>query len=287
METDEREPESKRRSGKKYETLISQVFFRNYQIGSNSFEFSRNELEDLGRELGIPAKNLGDIVYSYRYRRQLPEAVRATEPKGEGLEWRIENLGVVGGETTYRFVLAKPYLIEPTPGLIRIKIPDSTPGIIAKYARDDEQALLAKLRYNRLLDIFTGAACYSLQNHLRTQVKGIGQIEIDEVYVGVNRGGIQYVLPVQAKGGNDKLGIQQIEQDLRACKAKFPSLECIPVAAQFMDDKDRKVIALFAFAETAEGIARVRESHYILVQPDEIDEEDLAAYRRAFTLNTD
>ena len=46
-----------------------------------------------------------------------------------------------------------------------IKIPDATPGIVQKYALADEQALLAKLRYNRLLDIFTGVTCYSLQNH--------------------------------------------------------------------------------------------------------------------------
>ncbi len=31
---------------------------------------------------------------------------------------------------------------------------DATPGIIELYAFSDEQALLAKLRYNRLVDIF-------------------------------------------------------------------------------------------------------------------------------------
>lgn len=44
-------------------------------------------------------------------------------------------------------------------GLRTIRLPDSTPGVIAKYAMFDEQALLARLRYNRLLDIFTGLAC--------------------------------------------------------------------------------------------------------------------------------
>jgi len=48
-----------------------------------------------------------------------------------------------------------------------IKIPDATPEIVAAYALSDEQALLAKVRYNRLLDIFLGVAAYSLQNHLR------------------------------------------------------------------------------------------------------------------------
>ena len=70
---------------------------------------------------------------------------------------------------------------------MEIKIPDSTPGVIAKYVLSDEQALLARVRYNRLVDIFTGITCYSLQNHLRTTVRSIGQVEIDEIYVGIDK----------------------------------------------------------------------------------------------------
>lgn len=82
-------------------------------------------------------------------------------------------------------------------------IPDATPEIIRAYAMDDEQALLAILRYNRLIDTFLGLTTYSLQNHLRTTVKKIGQIEIDELYVGMDKRGCHYVIPVQAKGGKD------------------------------------------------------------------------------------
>jgi len=83
---------------------------------------------------------------------------------------------------------------------------------------------------------------YSLQNHLRTTVKGIGQVESDELYVGLDRRGCHYVLPIQAKGGRDRLGAVQIEQDIALCAEKFPALLCRPLAAQFMDDE---VIALF------------------------------------------
>jgi hypothetical protein len=55
------------------------------------------------------------------------------------------------------------------------------------YALNDEQALLAKLRYNGLVDIFVGIACYSLQSHLRTTVSGLGQVEIDEIYIGIDK----------------------------------------------------------------------------------------------------
>ncbi len=103
---------------------------------------------------------------------------------------------------------------------------------------------MARLRYNRLIDIFTGVTCYSLQNHLRTQVSGMGQVETDEIYVGVDRRGAHYVFPVQAKGGKDKLSIVQIAQDYAMCQSKFASLVCKPIAAQFMADS---LIALFEF----------------------------------------
>ena len=92
----------------------------------------------------------------------------------------------------------------PNQNLAGTKIPDATPGIIAKYAFSDEQALLTRIRANRLIDIFLGIACYSLQNHLRTTVVGMGQVETDEIYVGVDKGGSHYVVPVQAKGGGDR-----------------------------------------------------------------------------------
>ena len=89
------------------------------------------------------------------------------------------------------------------------------------YALGDEQALLSRVRYNRLIDIFTGITCYSLQNHLRSAVKSIGQVETDELYVGVDTKGCQYIIPVQAKGGKDELNIVQIEQDVALCESKF------------------------------------------------------------------
>ena len=90
------------------------------------------------------------------------------------------------------------------------------------YALNDEQALLAKLRYNRLIDIFTGVACYSLQSHLRTFVEEVGQTETDEIYVGVDKRGAQFVFPVQAKGARDRINVVQIEQDIAMCAEKFP-----------------------------------------------------------------
>lgn len=181
------------------------------------------------------------------------------------------------GRAQYAFVAMKQARILPDAMLINIKIPDATPGVVQKYALSDEQALLAKLRYNRLVDIFSGATCYSLQNHLRTTVTGIGQVETDEIYVGIDKKGIHYVFPIQAKGGNDEIGVVQIEQDILLCREKFPGIVCRAIATQFMDDD---IIAIMELTLDDEEVKKVDEKHYKLVSPDNITEEDLIRYNQ-------
>jgi hypothetical protein len=131
------------------------------------------------------------------------------------------------------------------------------------------------VRYNRLIDIFLGVASYSLQNHLRTTAKGVGQVEVDEVYVAVDRHGRQFILPVQAKGGTDEIGITQTEQDIAACAEKWPGMICRPISVQFADHGR---IALFELALQDEQVRVRRESHYKLVPAKEITVIDLQGY---------
>jgi hypothetical protein len=112
---------------------------------------------------------------------------------------------------------------------------------------------------------------------MRTTVKSIGQIEIDEVYVALDRQGVQYVIPVQAKGGKDQLSVVQAKQDLACCAEKFPALVCRSVSAQFMDDSK---IAMFELAVEDERVVIAEERHYRLVPAVEISLEDLQAYRK-------
>ena len=255
----------------RYSKLIENIFLKNYKKGAKEVAFQREDLISAATKLGVELpKNLGDIVYSFRYRNNLPESIRKLAP--DNLEWVIRPTG----RGKYKFSLTAIPRILPNPLLVETKILDATPGIIIKYALDDEQGLLTKLRYNRLIDIFSGITCYSLQNHLRTTVPTIGQVETDEVYVGVDKRGIQYVLPVQAKGGTDQLGIIQIEQDIALCATKFPKLVCRPIAARFIEDT---LIALFMFEESKKNeIAISDEKHYRLVPPDQMTDEDLEKY---------
>jgi hypothetical protein len=118
-------------------------------------------------------------------------------------------------------------------------------------------------------------ATYSLQNHLRTTVKNIGQIEIDEIYVGIDKYGRQFVIPVQAKGGSDKHGVVQTQQDIACCAEKFPGLICRALSAQFMSDNK---IALFEMTVENGDIKIVEERHYQLVAAAEISSDDLKTY---------
>lgn len=254
-----------------YSQIIAYVFKRHYRRGIKEVVFDREEIVEAATKLGLPRpKNVGDVVYSFRFRKAFPESIKKTAPAG--LEWILR----MAGSSRYRFVLAKQWSVVPDAHRSVIKVPDATPGVIARYALTDEQALLAILRYNRLVDLFTSLTCYSLQSHLRTSVAGLGGVETDELYVGIDRSGVHYALPVQAKGGRDKLGVVQIEQDIALCAEKFPMLVCRPIAAQFMKDD---VIALFEF-ESAEGDVTVRdERHYRLVAPEDLSETELARYR--------
>lgn len=86
-------------------------------------------------------------------------------------------------------------------------------------------------------------------------------IETDEIYVGIDRHGSHHILPVQAKGGTDRLSIIQIWQDFRVAEQKFDSLTARPIATQFLNDKS---IALFEFSESRNKISIARERHYSL-----------------------
>ena len=254
----------------RYARILEAIFLSKFREGATHLDFARTDIHTFADQLGVKRpSNLGDVLYSYRYRQLTSAAIAARTTDGH--EWIIRGIGT----GLYRFALVAILSLEPRHSLVATKVPDGTPGVVVMHAMGDEQALLAKVRYNRLIDIFTGIVCYSLQNHLRSTVPTIGQVETDEVYVGVDRTGCQYVIPVQAKGGRDTLHRVQIEQDVALCAIKFPCLVCRPVAAQFMPDD---VVALFSFEVSGEDIKIADEKHYKLVPPEELSDDDLRAY---------
>jgi hypothetical protein len=255
----------------KYDQIIEWVFAKNYRPGTVVVPFGREEFVQASDALGLErVRNLGDITYTYRFRGELPANIQETAP--EGAEWIIVGTGI--GE--YAFRLASPGKIEPTSHYYPIKIPDSTPEIVRHYAPGtDEQALLMRVRYNRLVDVFTGLTCYSVQNHLRTTVRNVGQVEVDEIYVGINKRGTHFVLPCQAKSPGDKFGIVQVMQDVELCKQRYPMAICRPIALRFTGEDSVSVLEL-AVREQDDILMlnTVDEKQYQLVPRTEISDKE-------------
>jgi hypothetical protein len=262
----------------KYEQIIERIFFSKYQPDNVRIAFSRQEFVSTTEALGFARiKNLGDITYSFRFRRELPQTIQNTALPGA--EWIIIGAGIAD----YQFRLAAPGKIRPTPHYLPIKVPDATPEIVRHYAPGtDEQALLTRARYNRLVDIFTGLTCYSIQNHLRTTVIDIGQVEVDEIYVGMNKRGTHFVLPCQAKSPGDRFGIAQILQDTALCATRYPNAICKPIALQFTDENSLALLELTVREEDEIlKLSIVDEKHYKLIPRAQISDDELRVLKES------
>ncbi len=255
----------------KYDRIISRVF-ATYDSGGASFTFPRTAIAEAADELDLAApKNLGDVIYTYRSRRDLPEEIQQRAETGR--EWIIRTVGTA----QYEFVQVRWGGAQPSLSLAETRIPDSTPALIERYRQSDEQALLAIIRYNRLVDVFTRLSCFSVQSHLRTSLKGIGQVEIDELYVGIDRRGAHYVLPIEVKSRTDRLGAAQVSNLFALAEQKFPALIARPIGAQFVRDD---LIALFEFERGLNDLdlSVAAEKHYQLVPAEQISDNLIRLY---------
>ena len=77
----------------RYQAIIGRVFEKHYDKGATEFVFSRSEFDAIAKSLKIePPKNFGDVMYSFRYRNELPASIASTA--AEGREWIIKGAGM-------------------------------------------------------------------------------------------------------------------------------------------------------------------------------------------------
>jgi len=246
-----------------YDKIITALFKQKYKSSKtkDKLDFTKDELVQTASKLKLDLRNPPDVVYTYRTRKTLPDTILATGnwilvPRGKG-----------------KFAFAKttraPF-IKIQQGLAHIEILNALPEIVEKYTANDEQGLLSTLRYNRLIDIFTGVTCFHLQSHIRTTIAGEGQIEIDDLYVGVDEDGVEYILPIEAKSPDerDKLGWFQIANLVKFAAQSFPRLKCRAIAAKPMG---HNTVCLIEFDDNADyeeiGIKNIKL--YKLVRENE------------------
>ncbi|MBI5388016.1 MAG: endonuclease [Verrucomicrobia bacterium] len=213
--------------------VMQRVFEKNHVAGADEVPFTMDDIRDAIAAVarlrpGYQENNVADVRYQYTSgRRPLPESIAKHGP------WMI----VGRGKARYAFVkLSAAPEIKIQDDLLTILLPDATPEIVLEYAGSDEQGLLAKVHYNRMLDIFLQITCYHLQNHWRTSIKHKGQCEIDDLYVGLDLNGRQFVVPVEAKCASESLSKTQIAQMIDFARERYPQLILRPVGVQEMSD---------------------------------------------------
>lgn len=262
-----------REKGQRRDEVLRRVFFKHFTEGEEEVVFTMDEIRDAISEVaalhpGYREKNVADVRYHFASGRgQMPTDVQAHGP------WMFTGRG------KGRYALIKLTQVAEVilPDLDPICVPDATPEIVAQYAGEDEQGMLAKIRYNRLLDVFLQITCYHLQNHWRTTIKGKGQCEIDDLYVGINTHGKQFVIPIEAKCADGRLSKAQIVQNIDFARSRYPQLIVRPVGVQEMIDGSMILIE-FAPSDHPDNVT-IREMRRYRLCP--MDEVPLAALQAA------
>ncbi len=121
----------------RYAQIMEEVFFLHYREGATEVDFERAEFQSVAVKLNIKLPlNLGDVIYSFRYRTSLPDSIMAKAP--QGTVWIIRPIG----KAKYRMIAQKETPIVPNTLLAETKIPDSTPGVVSMYSMNDEQVIV-------------------------------------------------------------------------------------------------------------------------------------------------
>jgi hypothetical protein len=246
---------------KAYDRVVVRLFekLRADSPDSARVPFAKSDLVAAVEDLGLARSilNIPDVVYTYRVGRSpLPDAVLKHG------SWTITGIG------KSRYVFARltraPYIDIPA-DLEVIPILDATPGIVLRYQKTDEQAVLARVRHNRLVDTFTGLTTYHLQGHFRTTVRSVGQVEIDDLYIGLNSDGESFILPVEGKAGSprERIGVVQITQMVKFARQNFRGLPIRPIGIKVMPD-DTLVFLEFNDENDSNRVATKRYRRYRL-----------------------
>jgi len=202
-----------------YDKVISDVFSRHHREGAQCLTFKKDELADACRKRSITVRNIPDIIYTYRTgRRMLPPEILATG------HWAIEPAG--RGAYAFRMLRNPPHFDIHFEHYAPVDIYNAIPEVVEGLLRRDEQSLLTKVLYNRLVDVFTGLTCFHIQNHYRSFVARMGEVELDALYVGVDKAGTLYVLPIEAKSHaeSEMIGRIQVSQMAKLVRQDFPAL---------------------------------------------------------------
>ena len=239
-----------------YDQAVLEVFLHHYHAGSTYLKFKKDELAEACQKHGITVRNIPDIIYTYRSRRMLPAEILATG------HWAIEPAG--RGAYAFRLLRNPPHFDIRFGDYAPVDIYNAIPEVVEGLLRQDEQSLLTRVMYNRLIDIFTGLTCFHIQNHYRSFVAGMGEVELDALYVGVDKTGTLFVLPIEAKSQaeSEMIGRVQVYQMAKLVRQDFAELS-------------RRILAVKTLADGTIGIVEFDDQ----IEPDDFGIVSISRFR--------
>ncbi|MCL5670434.1 MAG: hypothetical protein M1423_03935 [Acidobacteria bacterium] len=79
----------------RYVSIIKEIFLSKFKRGMREVAFEREDIEKVAAKLGLKLpKNLGDLVYSFRYRTDLPNEINRKPSAMSG------SFGPLAGQST-------------------------------------------------------------------------------------------------------------------------------------------------------------------------------------------
>ena len=217
------------RGSKVYTPVLLAIFKRKYVEGAERIAFT---LDDVRAELaaqGVEARNAPDLIYRMKSRTRLPDEIQSAGYK----------ILEITSRGQYALVRGVSTLIDYPDESDVVELEDRTPPVVRKLLYEnlgdvDEQGLLSVLRYNDLFSSFLGVPSYHLKSHVRRSVPGVGQAEVDDVYIATGQGDTT-IVPVEAKAKDDPVNRTQITMQIRYAHHAFPGHPVRPLTVKLFE----------------------------------------------------
>lgn len=150
---------------------------------------------------------------------------------------------------------------------------DVTPRAVLEHTIGAVDLLLARVRYNKLIDRLLKCVAHSLHTDLTYCSRTFGEITVGEVYHAVNKRGAEFVVAVQANTTSPSFGPDQAELDLEVCEELFPDLAPRFVHVELEHFSWGDVVVMYSLRNNKRGIQFDDEGHYRLVSSETVTSE--------------
>lgn len=242
----------------RYEAMMALIFSEKYQETDAPIPFTKDDLIAAAESLLIDLpQNLSDIVYALRHRSPIPDGIQQTARPGQ--EWVIET----GESGQYSLVQRPNRQIEADPTAFDYLLEDQTPKAAREFGMKGAPLLDCILRNNEILKEFLGSTVEHLQSQVRTNVSGVGQVEVGSLfYCEID----EAIIPVTLVAKSGEFNLNKAAQSMKFAAVHHPELNCRPVVAQLLSDRK---IALFELTGSSEAPRVLQETHFTLARGSE------------------